>query len=148
MDNFQVIAYNTKKSDKRYWSILCIFAFLLLPITIYEKNIFQAVTFGFVALCCTICIILQYLEPKEKIKISSDAIQLCYLTKTITIKFSNIDKIDYECVCSYKHHTPVYEKYGSVKIQEGGKKHYITEIEDVKNVYEVITNYKGNNISK
>ena len=70
------------------------------------------------------------------------------MTKTITIKFSNIDKIDYECVCSYKHHTPVYEKYGSVKIQEGGKKHYITEIEDVKNVYEVITNYKGNNISK
>ena len=104
MDNFQVIAYKTKKSDKRYWGILCIFVFLLLPITIYEKNIFQAVTFGFVALCCTICIILQYLEPKEKIKISSDAIQLCYLTKTITIKFSNIDKIDYECVCSYKHH--------------------------------------------
>lgn len=148
MDNFQVIAYKTKKSDKRYGGILCIFVFLLLPITIYEKNIFQAVTFGFVALCCTICIILQYLEPKEKIKISSDAIQLCYLTKTITIKFSNIDKIDYECVYSYKHHTPVYEKYGSVKIQEGGKKHYITEIEDVKNVYEIITNYKENNISK
>ena len=148
MSEFQAMAYKTKKSDKRYWAILCVFFFLLLPMAIHQREILQIIVFGAVALTCIIYLIVQHFKPKEKIKISSEAIQLCYLTKTQTIKLSNIDKVNYECFCSYKRHVPTYESYGSLIIQVGGKKHYITEIENVKGVYDVITNYINNLLEK
>lgn len=144
MSEFQAIAYRTKKSDKYYWAILCVFFFLLLPIAIHQREILQIIVFGAVVLSCIIYLIAKNFKPKEKIKISSEAIQICCLMRMITIKLSNIDKVNYECFCSYKRHIPIYESYGSLTIQAGGKKHYITEIENVKDVYDVITNYINN----
>lgn len=144
MNEFQPIAYKTKKKNKDFLKILCIFFFVLLPISISQREVFQAILFGVVGLSCIIYLIVKYFEPKVKIKISPELIQLCYLTKTLTIKLSNINKVNYECACYYKRHIPTYESYGSVKIQEGGRKHYIAEIEDVKKVYEIISYYKEN----
>lgn len=144
MNDFQAIAYKTKKCNKDFLKILCVFFFVLLPISIIQKEIFQTILFGVVGISCIIYLIVKHFEPKVKIKISTEAIQLCYLTKTLTIKLSNINKVDYEQICYYKRHIPTYESYGTVKIQEGGKQHYITEVEDVKKVYEVITSYKEN----
>ena len=144
MNEFQPIAYKTKKKNKDFLKILCIFFFVLLPISISQREVFQAILFGVVGLSCIIYLIVKYFEPKVKIKISPELIQLCYLTKTLTIKLSNINKVNYECACYYKRHIPTYESYGSVEIQEGRRKHYIAEIEDVKKVYEIITYYKEN----
>ena len=144
MNEFQPIAYKTKKKNKDFLKILCIFFFVLLPISISQREVFQTILFGVVGLSCVIYLIVKYFEPKVKIKISPELIQLCYLTKTLTIKLSNINKVNYECACYYKRHIPTYESYGSVEIQEGGRKHYIAEIEDVKKVYEIIIYYKEN----
>ncbi len=144
MENFQVVAYKSKKGGKFYLTMLCMFVFLLLPIAINQKQVIESILFGTVGLCCLIYLIVKKLEPKEKVKISENAVQLKYLRKTVTIELINIDKVHYEPVTTLKRHVPIPESYGSLTIYTENKKYYIDEVEDVKEIYEVLTAYVNN----
>ena len=144
MENLQVVAYKSKKGGKFYLTMLCVFFFILLPIAINLKEIFESILFGSIGLCCLIYLVVKKLEPKEKIKISENTVQLNYLRKTIIIELIKIEKIHYEPVTSLKRHVQIPETYGSLTIYTKDKKYYIDEVEDVKEVYEVILAYVNN----
>ena len=144
MENFQVVAYKSKKGGKFYLTMLCAFFFLLFPIAIHLRQIFESILFGAIGLCCLIHLVVKKLEPKEKIKISENTVQLNYLRKTVKIELINIDKAEFKPVISLKRHVPIPESYGSLTIYAQDKKYYMDEVEDVEEVYEVIKAYVNN----
>ena len=144
MENFQVVAYKSKKSGKLYLTLICIFVLILFPMAIHLRQIFEAILFGVVGLSCIIYLIVKRIEPKEKVKISDSAVQLNYLGKTVTINLINIDKVEFKPVISLKRHVHIPESYGSLTIYAQDKKYYMDEVEDVEEVYEVIKAYVNN----
>lgn len=144
MENFQVVAYKSKKGGKFYLTLICIFVLILFPMAIHLRQIFEAILFGVVGVSCIIYLIVKKIEPKEKVKISESAVQLNYLGKTVTINLINIDKVEFKPVISLKRHVPIPESYGSLTIYAQDKKYYIDEVEDVEEVYEVIKAYVNN----
>ena len=144
MENFQVVAYRSRKSDKFYLMLLCMFGLLLLPMAIHQEQIFEAILFGTVGLSCAIYLIVQCFQPKEKVKLSPNSVQLRYLRKTITIDLMDIEKVDYERVTTLKRHVQVPKSYGSLTIYAKNKQYYISDVEDVEKVYEVIKAYVNN----
>ena len=144
MENFQVVAYKSKKGGKFYLTLICIFVLILFPMAIHLRQIFEAILFGVVGLSCIIYLIVKKKEPKEKVKISEKAVQLNYLGKTVTINLINIDKVEFKPVISLKRHVPIPESYGSLTIYAQDKKYYMDEVEDVEEVYEVIKAYVNN----
>ena len=144
MENFQVVAYKSKKGGKFYLTLICIFVLILFPMAIHLRQIFEAILFGVVGLSCIIYLIVKKIEPKEKVKISEKAVQLNYLGKSITINLINIDKVEFNPVISLKRHVQVLESYGSLTIYAQDKKYYMDEVEDVEEVYEVIKAYVNN----
>ena len=144
MENFQVVAYKSKKGGKFYLTLICIFVLILFPTAIHLRQIFEAILFGVVGLSCIIYLIVKKIEPKEKVKISESAVQLNYLGKTVTINLININKVEFKPVISLKCHVPIPESYGSLTIYAQDKKYYMDEVEDVEEVYEVIKAYVNN----
>ena len=144
MENFQVVAYKSKKGGKFYLMLICIFVLILFPMAIHLRQIFEAILFGVVGLSCIIYLIVKKIEPKEKVKISESAVQLNYLGKTVTINLINIDKVEFKPVISLKRHVPIPESYGSLNIYAQDKKYYMDEVEDVEEVYEVLKAYVNN----
>ena len=144
MENFQVVAYKSKKGGKFYLMLICIFVLILFPMAIHLRQIFEAILFGVVGLSCIIYLIVKKIEPKEKVKISDSAVQLNYLRKTVKIELINIDKVEFKPVISLKRHVPIPESYGSLTIYAQDKKYYMDEVEDVEEVYEVIKAYVNN----
>ena len=144
MENFQVVAYKSKKGGKFYLTLICIFGLILFPMAIHLRQIFEAILFGVVGLSCIIYLIVKKIEPKEKVKISESAVQLNYLGKNVTINLINIDKVEFKPVISLKRHVPIPESYGSLTIYAQDKKYYMDEVEDVEEVYEVIKAYVNN----
>ena len=144
MENFQVVAYKSKKGGKFYLMLICIFVLILFPMAIHLRQIFEAILFGVVGLSCIIYLIVKKIEPKEKVKISDSAVQLNYLRKTVKIELINIDKVEFKPVISLKRHVPIPESYGSLTIYAQDKKYYMDEVEDVQEVYEVIKAYVNN----
>ena len=144
MENFQVVAYKSKKSDKFYLMLLCMFGLLLLPMAIHQKLIFEAILFGTVGLSCAIYLIVQCFQPKEKVKLSPNSVQLRYLRKTVTIDLMDIEKVDYERATTLKRHVQVPESYGSLTIYTENKQYYISDVEDVEEVYVVLMAYVKN----
>ena len=144
MENFQVVAYKSKKGGKFYLTLICIFVLILFPMAIHLRQIFEAILFGVVGLSCIIYLIVKKIEPKEKVKISESAVQLNYLGKTVSINLINIDKVHYEPVTTLKRHVVIPESYGSLTIYTENKKYYIDEVEDVKEIYGVLIAYVNN----
>ena len=144
MENFQVVAYKSKKGGKFYLTLIGIFVLILFPMAIHLRQIFEAILFGVIGLSCIIYLIVKKIEPKEKVKISESAVQLNYLRKTVKIELINIDKVEFKPVISLKRHVPIPESYGSLTIYAQDKKYYMDEVEDVEEVYEVIKAYVNN----
>ena len=144
MENFQVVAYRSRKSDKFYLMLLCMFGLLLLPMAIHQEQIFEAILFGTAGLSCAIYLIVQCFQPKEKVKLSPNSVQLRYLRKTVTIDLMDIEKVDYERVTTLKRHVQVPESYGSLTIYAENKQYYISDVEDVEEVYVVLRAYVKN----
>lgn len=144
MEKFQVVAYKSKKGGKFYLTMLCAFFFLLFPIAIHLRQIFESILFGAIGLSCLIYLVVKKLEPKEKIEISENTVQLNYLRKTIIIELIKIEGMHYEPVTILKRHVPIPETYGSLTIYTQDKKYYIDDVEDVKEVYEVLLAYVNN----
>ena len=144
MENFQVVAYKSKKGGKFYLTLICIFVLILFPMAIHLRQIFEAILFGVIGLSCIIYLIVKKIEPKEKVKISESAVQLNYLRKTIIIGLIKIEGMHYEPVTILKRHVAIPETYGSLRIYTQDKKYYIDDVEDVKEVYEVLLAYVNN----
>ena len=56
----------------------------------------------------------------------------------------DIEKVDYERITTLKRHVQVPESYGSLTIYAENKQYYISDVEDVEEVYVVLMAYVKN----
>ena len=68
MENFQVLAYKSKKGGKFYLTLICIFVLFLLPMAIHLRQIFEAILFGVVGLSCIIYLIVKKKNLKKRLR--------------------------------------------------------------------------------